>query len=456
VYPRKLSAKSSNTVTFYWEGNALSQSTRRTFLKVSAGISASTLTARQYARAWEANRRLVIGIIGCGGRGGGLAQAFAEISDIAYVCDPDRSRCERLQGAVKAKKAVTDPRQVLDDRSVDAVVIATPDHWHAPLAILVCEVGKHVYVEKPLSHNFRESQLLVEAARRARVVVQHGTQARSSPLINKAIQLLHTGVIGDVLVAKAWNVQRRVNIGHEQPSEPPPGVDYDMWVGPAEFVPFQKNRFHYTWHWWYNFGTGDIGNDGVHELDYGRWGLGVSGLPNHVMAEGGKYFFDDDQEFPDTVTCAFEWTGDGKIGNKRQLILEMRIWSTNWPYGEENGVEFYGTEGRMVLAKDRKIEIYGERDRFRDDIKLDDLPQMPPSHQADFVEAIRTGKKPTADVIEGHHSVALTHLANIAVRVGRALRVDPQRETIIGDEEASRLLRRNYREGGHWAIPKGL
>jgi len=432
------------------------RSTRRMFLKVSGATSASVLTATQYARALGAGNRIVVGIIGCGGRGSGLARAFAEIAEVAYVCDPDRERCERVQAAVNAKHGVADARRVLDDRSVDAVVIATPDHWHAPLAILACEAGKHVYVEKPMSHNFRESQLLVAAVRRAKVVFQHGTQARSSPVVAKAIELLRTGVIGDVLVAKVWNIQRRVNIGREQPSEPPPGVDYDLWVGPAEFVPFQKNRFHYHWHWWYNFGTGDIGNDGVHELDYGRWGLGVKGLPDHVVAQGGKYFFDDDQEFPDTVTCAFEWSGDGKVGSKRQLILEMRIWSTNLPFGEENGVEFYGTQGRMVLAKDRKLEIYGQHDRLRDDVKLDELPKMAPSHQADFLEAIRTGRKPTADVIEAHHSVALVHLANIAVRVGRALKVDPQREAILDDEEATRLLRRKYREGGHWAIPRGV
>ena len=243
------------------------------------------------------------------------------------------------------------------------VVVATPDHWHAPAAILACEAGKHVYVEKPQSHNLRESRLLLDAAQRNKVVVQHGTQSRSDPLVAGAVQMLREGVIGDVLVAKAWNVQQRGNIGHEQPSDPPAGLDYDMWVGPAEFVPFQKNRFHYQWHWWHNFGTGDIGNDGTHEIDYARWGLGVSGLPTTVTALGGKYFFDDDQEFPDTASCAFEWPGDGQAGSRRQLIFEMRLWSTNYPFNCDSGAEFYGTAGRMLLSKRGKVEVYGAREQ---------------------------------------------------------------------------------------------
>jgi predicted dehydrogenase len=336
------------------------------------------------------------------------------------------------------------------------VVVATPDHWHAPAAILACEAGKHVYVEKPQSHNLRESRLLLDAARRNQVVVQHGTQSRSSPLIAGAVQMLREGVIGDVLVAKAWNIQRRGSIGHEQPSEPPAGVDYDAWVGPAEFVPFQKNRFHYHWHWWYNFGTGDIGNDGTHEIDYARWGLGVEGLPATATGLGGKYFFDDDQEFPDTATCTFEWPGDGRVGSRRQLIFEMRLWSTNYPFNCDSGAEFYGTAGRMLVSKRGKVEVYGERDRRIDNAGPKEPPQLVGSHQADFLDAIRTNRKPNADVAEGHDSVALVHLANVAVRLGRSLKLEAGKETIAGDEEANALLSRNYREGGHWAIPKGV
>jgi predicted dehydrogenase len=436
----------------------MSDPSRRSFLKHTAAASAGAA-----AWAWNgginaagANERLTVGVIGCGGRGAGLADAFAAIADVAYVCDPDESRRGRAREKVGAKQAVTDLRRVLDDQSVDAVVVATPDHWHAPAAILACEAGKHVYVEKPQSHNLRESRLLLDAARRNQVVVQHGTQSRSSPLIAGAVQMLREGVIGDVLVAKAWNIQRRGSIGHEQPSEPPAGVDYDAWVGPAEFVPFQKNRFHYHWHWWYNFGTGDIGNDGTHEIDYARWGLGVEGLPATATGLGGKYFFDDDQEFPDTATCTFEWPGDGRVGSRRQLIFEMRLWDTCYPQNVDSGAEFYGTKGKLFVSKRGKLEVYGERNRRIDDAKPKEPPQLTANHQADFLGAIRTGRKPSADVAEGHDSVALVHLANVAVRLGRSLRLEAGKETIAGDEEANALLSRKYREGGHWAIPKGV
>lgn len=383
-----------------------------------------------------------------------MAGAFAEIADIACVCDPDESRRRQVQEKVRARQAVADLRRVLDDKTIDAVVVATPDHWHAPAAILACEAGKHVYVEKPQSHNLRESRLLLDAARRNKVVVQHGTQSRSDPLIAGAVQMLREGVIGEVLVAKAWNIQRRGSIGHEQPGDPPPGVDYDLWVGPAEFVPFQKNRFHYNWHWWYNFGTGDIGNDGAHEIDYARWGLGVEGLPATAMALGGKYLYDDDQQFPDTATCALEWPGDGQVGSRRQLIFEMRLWSTNYPFNCDSGAEFYGAAGRMMISKRGKVEVYGERDRPIDDAQPKEPPQLARSHQADFLDAIRTGRPPTADVAYGHDSVALIHLANAAVRLGRSLRLDVKTEQVLGDEEANRLLGRAYREGGHWAVPR--
>ncbi len=343
----------------------MTERTRRSFLTHAAAATAGAF-ATSYGRplrATGASDTLRLGLIGSGGRGGGLAEAFAEIAQIASVCDPDESQRSRVKEKIGARHAVGDFRHVLDDKTIDGVVIATPDHWHAPIAIMACEAGKHVYVEKPQSHNVRESRLLVDAARRHQVVVQQGTQSRSNRLIASGIQMLREGIIGDVLMAKAWNIQRRKNIGHHQPSDPPAGVDYDMWVGPAEFAPFQSNRFHYNWHWWYNFGTGDIGNDGTHELDYARWGLGVEGLPKTVMALGGKYSFDDDQQFPDTATCAFEWPGEGEVGDRQQLIFEMRLWSNNYPFNCDSGVEFYGSKGRMLLSKRGKLEVYSEAQR---------------------------------------------------------------------------------------------
>ena len=433
------------------------QPNRRRFLQQAGALTAAaSIAAPAYVRALSANERVSIGIIGCGGQGSNLLKTFRRIADVAYVCDTDASRRRKAKELSGAQHAVGDLRRVLDDTSVDAVVVATPDHWHAPAAIMACDAGKHVYVEKPCSHNYVEGKLLLEAARRNNVVVQHGTQSRSNEMIANAVQMLREGVIGDVLVAKAWNVQTRPNIGHMTPSVPPAGVDYDTWVGPAEFMPYQENRFHYNWHWWHNFGTGDIGNDGTHEIDYARWGLGVEGLPTTVMGLGGKYFHDDDQQYPDTSTCAFEWPGDGKAGKRRQLIFEMRLWSTNYPYNCDSGAEFYGTEGRLFMSKRGKLEVYASRNQRIEDAKPKEPVQISGDHRDDFIESIRSGRRPRADIAIGHDSASLVHLANMATRLGRSLHVDIEQETIQGDDEATKLLSRNYRADGHWAIPKGV
>ena len=431
----------------------MSESSRRTFLK-HAGAGAAMATWSQAlpanaSPASEANHGLRLGVIGCGQR----ARWFYERAN--YVCDPDRTRLARAakKAGVDSAHAVTDMRRILDDQNIDAVVITAPDHWHAPAAILACEAGKHVYVEKPCSHNFREGQLLLDAARRNNVVVQHGTQQRSTPFTVEAIQLLRDGIIGDVLMSKAWNIQRRDNIGHLKPSEPPSELDYDLYVGPAEMVPFQANRYHQDWRWWYNFGTGDIGNDGAHEMDYARWGLGVDTMPTKVVALGGKYFHDDDQQFPDTATCIFEYPGDGSVGTQRQLVFELRLWSRNYPLNCDSGAEFYGTQGKMIFSKRGKLRVFDDDNKLI--LEKNEKKGNPLVHLDNFLDAIRNSSRPSADILEGHRSVALIHLANIALRTGRSLDFDPKTNQIKGDEEANRLLSRTYREGGHWAKPKG-
>jgi predicted dehydrogenase len=397
---------------------------------------------------------LRVGLIGCGRQGRSVAKAMAAVPgvEIAAVCDPDTDRCEAARAESGAAVAVADLRRVLDRPEIDAVIIATPDHWHAPAALLALAAGKHVYLEKPCSQTFQEAEWLRDAARRSGLVVQHGTQSRSNPLIARAVNLVGSGLIGDVLVAKAWNVQRRKSIGHDRPSQPPPGVEYDLWVGPAPLVPFQANRFHYNWRWWHAFGCGDIGNDGTHELDYARWGLGIDTLPTRVTGLGGKYHFDDDQQFPDTAALAFEFPADAGCSHPRQLLFEMRLWSGNYPHNCDSGVEFHGTDGMLFVSKRGKLELLDGQNKRRE-LPEPDGPLLVGSHQADFVEAIRERRKPRADMHEALLSVALVHYGNIAVRLERGLRIDPQTGRIADDDAASALLGRTYRQD-HWAVPR--
>lgn len=430
------------------------ETNRRDFLVQSAaGIAGAAALSASEARA--ADDKLVLGLIGCGGRGMSLAGEIAKLpgAEIRFLADADENRLAAAakSSVIQGAKATKDFREILDEKSVDAVIIATPDHWHAPAAILACDAGKHVYVEKPCSHNIREGRLLVEAARRNDRVVQHGTQVRSTSMMIEAVEQLRKGVIGDVFIAKAWNIQRRSTIGHGKPSDPPTSLDYDLWVGPAPLIPYQENRVHGGWHWWYHFGTGDAGNDGVHDIDYARWGLGVDTHPSLIMGPGGKYFFDDDQEFPDTQQVCFEYAHDAKPGQRKMLIYEQRLWSSNYPYNVDSGAEFYGTEGRMFLSRRGKVQAVDSRNKPID-LQIAPKPQDVPAHLADFFDAIRSHRRPNGDIEFGHFTSSLSHLANIATRLGRALKFDPAKEQFIDDDEANRLVGREYRS--HWSTPK--
>ncbi len=428
---------------------------RRSFLQTTAlgATTATVATALSMRRAHGAAERTRLALIGCGGRGTSVIREFARLPnvDIGYVCDPDAGRATRAVEVLSNQaRPLSDFRRALDDKSIDGVVIATPDHWHAPAAILAAAAGKHVYVEKPCSHNLREGRLLVEAARRNKRVVQHGTQSRSNDLVVQAITLLREGAIGDVLMAKAWNVQRRGEIGHAEPSAPPFGFDYDAWVGPAPMVPFQSNRHHYTWHWWYDFGTGDMGNDGVHELDIARWGLGVETHPSRITAIGGKLAFHDDQQFPDTQYVGFEYPAAGSNAGGKQLVFEMRLWSRYGLEGVDNGNAFYGTNGWLLVSKRGILRRFDALNRPQP--VPESRPQLT-SHFQNFIDAMRGEAEPRAGIETGHLSASLCHLGNVATRIGRSLQFDPATETIEQDAEANALLGRTYRAGGHWAIP---
>ena len=428
---------------------------RRNFLKTTAlGVTtAAGVSALAVRSASAAAAKVKIGLIGAGGRGTGIIRDFAGLKgvEVAYVCDPDEGHAANAVRVLSNQpQPVSDPRRIFDDDTIDAVVVATPDHWHAPAAIMAADAGKHVYVEKPCSHNVREGRLLVDAARRNKRHVQHGTQSRSHDIIMQAVGMLRAGVIGDVLTAKAWNVQRRGEIGRAQPTDPPSGFDYDTWVGPAPMVPFQSNRHHYTWHWWHNFGTGDMGNDGVHELDIARWGLGVETHPSSVAAVGGKFAYDDDQQFPDTQYVCFDYAGE--VGQRRQLVFEMRLWSRYGLEGVDNGNAFYGTAGWMLLSKRGILKVFDERNRPQ---PITSERPAPTNHFQNFIDAVRGEDELRAEIEVGHLSATLCHLGNLAARVGRGFQFDPKTEQIVGDDAANKLVRREYREK-HWAVPKGV
>jgi predicted dehydrogenase len=433
---------------------------RRKFLK-QAGLSAAALMAvRAGSLRAGSESRVTVGVIGPGGMGSQHLDLLARTKgvDVAYVCDVDQERLQKAAkaaeaGSGRAPRAVRDLRQVLDDRTVDAVFIATPDHWHAPASILALEAGKHVYVEKPCSHNIREGRLMVEAARRSGKCLQVGTQSRSTPCVREAVDRIRGGEIGEILVAKAWNSQLRGSIGKSQPAAPPSHLDFDLWLGPAPAVPYRPNLLPGVWRWWYDFGCGDIGNDGVHDLDVACWGLGAVTHPSRVACLGGKYFFDDDQQFPDTQYAVFEYPVEGRPGVKKQLIFEQRIWSPYVQEGYENGAAFYGTKGVLIIGHSVGWKLYGPENKLI--AEKTGSPDLS-AHHRNFLECIRGGeKKLNADGATGHLAASLVHLANLAARLGRSLNFDPAREEILGDSEAAPFVRRRYREG-HWAVPKGV
>lgn len=427
---------------------------RRHFIQAASAATGASLMTTALARTSPSDR-VSVAVIGNGGQGRGHINSYLSLADaeVVALCDVDESHLAEAQKLAPKAKTYRDFRRILDDPAIDAVSIATPDHWHTPAALLALAAGKHVYVEKPCSHNVREGRWLVDAAKASGKVVQHGTQSRSSEFIQNAIRILKEGTIGDIIVARAWDVQFRPPIGRGKDIAPPAELDYDTWTGPAPLLPYRDNRQHYSWHWWYNFGTGDAGNDGVHEIDIARWGLGVETHPSLVSAAGGKYVHQDDQEFPDTMTAVFEYSGEGV--QRKQLIFEMRLWSHYHPANIDNGNEFLGTKGRMLLTKRGKLEVFNEKGE-RIDVPLPENRSTGISaHQQNFLNAIRTGSPVNADAMTGHLSASLPHLANIACRLGRGFQFDPVAETVPNDSGANALLGREYR-AGHWGVPAAV
>jgi len=355
---------------------------------------------------------------------------------VVAVCDVDPEQIKKALGKVPEAAPAADFRRLLDDKSIDTVSIATPDHWHTPVALAALQAGKHVYVEKPCSHNIHEAIALKTAAAKSGKCVQQGTQARSGEALMQAVALMRDGGIGKVRMAKAINHQLRGPIGREPECDPPAGVNYDLWLGPAPKHAFTKNRWHYQWHWFWDYGCGDMGNDGIHQIDQARWGLGV-GMPNAVGASGGQLFYDDDHETPDTQVVTFEY-------DNCYLLYEMRLWTDYALEGHDNGVVFYGDKGKLEIGRGGcDVTLIGEQKKHLGpygDFK---------GHPRNFLDCVKADNPAELNggIEEGAISTALCHLGNIATRVDRKLKIDPATWQCVDDAEASKLFSREYRKG---------
>jgi len=403
-----------------------------------AFLAASTSALLAAGAAAQPNEKIHVAILGVRGRGKDLLREFAACDDveIAYLCDPDLNVVPAALKVLPSRhsrqpKVVQDLRLVLEDKSVDAVVVATPDHWHALATVWACQADKHVYVEKPISHNLIEGRRMVEAARRYKRVVQVGTQRRSSLTLQQAAEFIKGGGLGKIPFARAWIAGHRKTIGKKADAPVPAKVDYNLWLGPAPTRPFNPNRFHYEWHWFWDYGTGELGNNGIHGLDTIRMLTGLDG-PTRISAGGGRYF-DDDRETPDTHIATFDFLGGTTV------VWEHRIWAKTGLRNKSFGIELVG-EKATLFSDGSSWSIDGEpEDKTRKAAGV--------SHVRNFLDCIKSGNRPNADIEEGHKSTRLCHLGNIAYRLGRTLSFDPATETIAGDTEASALLGRTYRKG---------
>jgi predicted dehydrogenase len=438
--------------------------TRRDFLKKAvAGTVGLTVggkliasTAAGYNRISGSGDLIRVAIIGCNSRGASMAGTFArqKNTEVIYICDVDNIA---IQKGIKAVKEVTgkepkgfkDFRKVLEDKDLDAVYIAAPYHWHAPASILCLKAGKHVYVEKPLSHNPHEGEMLVAASEKYKRIVQIGTQRRSWPTLARGIDELKAGVIGKVYMAKTWYANTRGSIGTGKVTPVPSYLDYELWQGPAPRLPYKDNLIHYNWHWFWNWGTGEALNNGTHDIDVARWGLGLD-YPSRVNSVGGRYHFRDDWETPDTQVITFEAPG-------ATIVWEGRSCNGSYNDNRSRGVIFHGENGSLHTGDNNYI-IYDNKNKLVKDVKSDIVvteglnttspgEELDAVHVVNFLENIRNNRKPFADALTGHKSTLWMQLGNIAQRTGHTLNIDQSNGHILGDTEAMKFWSREYEKG---------
>ncbi len=432
----------------------MSKQNRRQFLRRTSGAVsvAAGLSALNFARAAAGpGDRVRIAVMGVRGRGKALASGFAAIKNahVVAVCDADENVLAPVVKIVEEKQGNSPPRieldvrKLIDDKSIDALAIAAPNHWHALATVWACQAGKDVYVEKPVSHNILEGRKMVEAARKYDRVVQVGTQRRSSPHWAAAHEYVQSGNLGKVSLVRAWVIQMRENIGKAGGPQPiPEGVNYDLWLGPAPMKSLTRKRLHYDWHWFWDYGGGELANNGIHMLDIARRGVGVD-YPRAVASGGGKFYFDDDQETPDTQVVTYEYPN-------LSLVWEHRTWSKFGFEGRGSGVAYYGDKGTLVVD-DKGWQVTAPDGNV---VETEPSSQMEMAHLQNFIDCVHDRRRPNADIEFGHISTSLCHLGNISQRLGRKLAWDGEAEKFPNDNEANQMLRREYRKP--FVIPESV
>ena len=431
---------------------------RRDFLKKAsvAGLGALAVSRGAgplFALEGSPAEKINVAVMGLNSRGMVLARSFAGGANttVAYLCDVDSNALAKAVAEISKlqttpPKAVVDFRRALADKSVDAIAMATPDHWHAPATILALDAGKHVYLEKPSGHNAREDELLIAAARKHRKLqVQLGTQARSGPHFMEILEAVRGGQIGKPYLARAWYANTRTGIGKGKVAPVPANLDWELWQGPAPRTPYRDNIVHYNWHWFTTWGTGEICNNGTHEIDVGRWMLGVD-YPKSVVSTGGRFHYADDWQFPDTQEATFVFDGDRSIIWQGQSCNGLDL------YGRSRGTAVLGTNGSVVVDRDGYV-MFDLKNKVVKEVKAapkgdglntvgdDWLTQL---HLDNFTNAVRTGTKLSAPIEDGAITGMLCHLGTISHQVGRKLTTDPKTGRIIRDEAAARLWSREY------------
>jgi predicted dehydrogenase len=434
----------------------MKKTSRRTFVKnTSLGLAALTIPVSSYSRIIGSNERINVAVIGVNGRGMAHVSAVSALKNgnIMALCDVDskvlgerKKKCAEME--VNISKTETDFRKLLDDKDIDVVTIAAPDHWHAPMAILAMQAGKDVYLEKPFSHNPQEGEWLVEAQRKTGKVLQIGNQQRSAPTSMEAMQDIKEGIIGDVHYAKAWYSNTRGSIGRGKKVTVPKHLDWELFQGPAPREDYRDNLVHYNWHWFWNWGTGEINNNGLHEMDICRWALGVD-YPMKVTSSGGRFHFNDDWEFYDTQVASFEFP-DGKM-----ITWEGRS-CNGLPHLERGrGATIHGTDGSILLDRN-DYYVYDKKNKVVKNVKersqsattnIVGMGGLDVYHMNNFFNAISKGEALNSNAVEAHKSTLMCHLGNIAQKYERTLHTDPANGKIKNDKEAMSMWSRKYAPG---------